>query len=238
MASSASHRAAWWSLGAAALAGSYAFSRRTRGFGQIAEELRSGFTRFRSPSIGPLLLPLMQAATRKPTPSVDGVNVEAVQIAGPDGNPLSVYVYRPDGLKPGGAAMLYTHGGGMIIGSAPAYHGQVSAYARDVGILVVSTDYHLAPQHPFPALLDDVHAACRWLAGSAETLDIDARRIVVAGDSAGGGLTAALCQRLRDGSETQPMFQLLIYPMLDDRTGTALPQSCPGLFNAMRQRAF
>ncbi len=220
MARSESYRAVWWSLGAAALAGSYASTRRTRGFEHIAEELRSGFSRFRSPSIGPLLLPLMQAATRKPSPSVDGVDVEARQIDGPDGDPLTIYIYRPAGLQPGASAMLYTHGGGMIIGSAPAYHDKVSAYARDLGMLVVSADYRLAPQHPFPAPLDDVHAAYCWLVGSADTLDVDARRLVVAGDSGGGGLTAALCLRLRDESEPLPAFQLLIYPMLDDRTGT------------------
>ena len=214
-------RTAWWSLGAAAVVGTYAFRRRTRGFEQVAEELRSNFSRFRSPSIGPVLLPLMRAATSKLTTPVDGIYVEAVEIEGPNGDPLTVYLYRPEGLKPGAAAMLYTHGGGMIIGSAPAYHDKVSAYARDLGILVVSADYRLAPQHPFPAPLDDVHAAYRWLVASAVTLDVDASHVVVAGDSAGGGLTAALCQRLLDEGGTQPTFQLLIYPMLDDRTGTA-----------------
>ena len=84
--------------------------------------------------------------------------------------------------------------------------------------MVVSTEYRLAPEHPFPTPLDDVHAAYRWLLAEAEALGVEHRRIAVAGESAGGGLTAGLCQRLHDAGEIAPVFQLLIYPMLDDRT--------------------
>lgn len=106
----------------------------------------------------------------------------------------------------------------MIFGSAGAYHAVASAYARDLRILVVSTEYRLAPQHPFPAALDDVYATYRWLVSAAGYLQIDSRRIAVAGESAGGGLTAALCQRVHDAGDLAPRFQCLIYPMLDDRT--------------------
>lgn len=221
-------KAAWWSMGAVATLGLYAVSRRTRGYENVAEELRSAFSRFQSPSIGPVTLPLAQAATRRPTRCVKGVELEVRHIEGPDGQPLPIYIYRPRVLKSAGAAMLYTHGGGMIIGSAPAYHENVSAFARDLGIVVVSAEYRLAPQHPFPAPLDDVHTAYRWLVASTEELGVDARNIVVAGESAGGGLTAALCQRVHDLREQAPVFQLLIYPMLDDRTAATPPDDHTG----------
>ncbi|MEL7208924.1 MAG: alpha/beta hydrolase, partial [Actinomycetota bacterium] len=84
--------------------------------------------------------------------------------------------------------------------------------------LVVSVDYRLAPEHPFPAALDDCMAALRWLQGRAAELGVDATRIAVGGASAGGGLAASVCQRARDEGGPDICFQLLNYPMLDDRT--------------------
>ena len=98
---------------------------------------------------------------------------------------LTLYVYRPRTLPAIGPAMLYTQGGGMIVSSARGYHEAASAYARDLGILVVSTEFRLAPEHPFPAPLDDIHAAYRWMNANAAALAIDPVRITVAGDRAG-----------------------------------------------------
>jgi acetyl esterase/lipase len=83
---------------------------------------------------------------------------------------------------------------------------------------VVSVAYRLAPEHPFPAALDDAHAAWQWLQGAAASLGVDPARVAVGGASAGGGLAACLAQRLRDEGRVQPAAQLLVYPMLDDRT--------------------
>lgn len=192
------------------------YARRTRGFDRIDPTLRSALLRLRTPSFGPILLRLARMADFA-TACAEGVTVETHSVT-VKGVTTIVYLYRPESVKPSSPALLYTHGGGMIIGSARNYHAFVSAYARDLGIVVVSAEYRLAPEHPFPAALDDIHAAWRWLVTYAGKLGIDARRIAVAGESAGGGLTAALCLRLFDEGGQMPAFQLLSCPMLDDRT--------------------
>lgn len=97
-------------------------------------------------------------------------------------------------------------------------HEVCAHYARELGILVVGVDYRLAPEHPFPAALDDCYAALRWLHDRAEQLGVDPARIAVGGASAGGGLAAGLAQRAHDLAEVPVALQVLTYPMLDDRT--------------------
>jgi acetyl esterase/lipase len=116
------------------------------------------------------------------------------------------------------AAVLWIHGGGYVLGTAGQDDRHSSRLARDLDVVVVSADYRLAPEHPFPAALDDCHAAWRWVQARAADLGVDPARVVVAGASAGGGLAAALVQRLHDEGGRQPPAQLLVYPMLDDRT--------------------
>jgi acetyl esterase/lipase len=91
--------------------------------------------------------------------------------------------------------------------------------ARDVGCIVMSVDYRLAPETPFPGAVEDAYAALRWLETHAQELGVDADRIVVAGESAGGGLAAALAILARDRGNSPLSAQILVYPMLDDRTG-------------------
>lgn len=111
--------------------------------------------------------------------------------------------------------MVWIHGGGFVIGHAAMDDRTCQAWADDLGITVASVDYRLAPEHPFPAALHDCHDALAWLAGRP---DVDETRIVVGGASAGGGLAAQLALHARDRGEVAPAFQLLVYPMLDDRT--------------------
>lgn len=114
-------------------------------------------------------------------------------------------------------ALLWIHGGGTVIGAPEQDDELCSDLARRSGTLVVSVDYRLAPAHPFPAALDDCARALEWLRDQAPDLRVDPRRIAVGGSSAGGGLAAVLAQRAHD--EGRPVaFQLLVYPMLDDRT--------------------
>ncbi|UDY23547.1 alpha/beta hydrolase [Nocardioides sp. Kera G14] len=135
-----------------------------------------------------------------------------------------VYVYRPP--QPNGGALLWIHGGGTVQGRPENDHDLCSRLARDQGIVVVSTRYRLAPEHPFPAAHDDCFAALQWLHRSTDMLGIDPGRIAVGGASAGGGLAAGVVQRAHD--EGVPVaFQLLLYPMLDDRT-TTRPRSQRG----------
>jgi acetyl esterase/lipase len=110
------------------------------------------------------------------------------------------------------------HGGGYVVGSPVTYHEQCSGFADELGIIVVSVDYRLAPEHPFPAGLEDCYTALRWVHDHADALGVDPARIAVGGDSAGGGLAAALAQLALDRGKVPVCFQLLVYPMLDDRT--------------------
>ncbi|MBN2469272.1 MAG: alpha/beta hydrolase [Anaerolineae bacterium] len=130
---------------------------------------------------------------------------------------VRVRVYIPDGNRTG-AGLLWIHGGGMVIGSAAQDDRFCVNTARELGIVVVSAEYRLAPEFPFPAPLDDCYAAWRWVQDSAAQLSIDNTRIAIGGQSAGGGLAASLAQRIHDAGGNQPLAQWLFCPMLDDRT--------------------
>jgi acetyl esterase/lipase len=145
------------------------------------------------------------------TEPVAGVRVTRSDVPGGQ----DVFVYEP--AERTGGALLWVHGGGTVLGRPEGDHELCSRMARDLGIVVVSARYRLAPEHPFPAALDDLAAALRDLHARAGDLGVHPARIAVGGASAGGGLAAALAQRATD--EGVPVaFQLLVYPMLDDRT--------------------
>jgi len=124
------------------------------------------------------------------------------------------------------AALFWIHGGGLVIGRAVQDDRLCALTARELGILVVSVEYRKAPEHPFPAALEDCLAGWRWLQCEAERLRVDPTRIALGGQSAGGGLAASLAQRLHDAdtradgdaSGMVPIAQWLFCPMLDDRT--------------------
>ncbi len=162
-------------------------------------------------AVGPRLLPVARAlrrveALRRPGP---GVDVEAL-------GAISVRVHRPPSRASAPfPAVLWIHGGGYVIGSAGQDDAVCRHLAEELGALVAAVDYRLAPEHPFPVPLHDCHDALVWL---AERGDVDAERVAIAGASAGGGLAAALALLARDRGEVRPAFQLLTYPMLDDRT--------------------
>jgi acetyl esterase len=130
---------------------------------------------------------------------------------------VPVLVYTPPGerMRP---AILHIHGGGMVIGSAIAGQVGASAMAVEQDAVVVSVDYRLAPETPFPGPQEDCYAALGWMIANASLLGIDPQRIVITGESAGGGLAAALALMVRDRGEYRIAGQLLVYPMLDHRT--------------------
>lgn len=115
-------------------------------------------------------------------------------------------------------ALMLIHGGGFVLGSPDRALAQASQFAVRLGVPVICAKYRLAPQAPFPAPLDDCHRVWHGLQDQAADLGIDAARIAVAGNSAGSGLAANLVNRLHDEGGVQPCAQLLIYPMLDERT--------------------
>jgi len=131
---------------------------------------------------------------------------------------FKIRVYRPT-TGSSGAGLLWMHGGGFVVGSAAQDESICAGFARDLGLVVVSVDYRLAPEHPFPAPLNDCFAAWRWLQDLAPDYGVDPARIAVGGLSAGGGLAACLAQQIYDTGGIPPAAQILVYPMLDDRTG-------------------
>jgi acetyl esterase/lipase len=146
-----------------------------------------------------------------------GVRVENIYIPGAQAR-IRLRVYRPDVLRPPAPAMLWLHGGGFILGTPEQDDAYCVQFARELGMLVASVDYRCAPEYPFPHGLEDSYAALQWVSAHAAQLGIDAGRIALGGESGGGGLAAALAQYACDKKEVRPVFQLLIYPMLDDRT--------------------
>ncbi|MGE3855568.1 MAG: alpha/beta hydrolase [Dehalococcoidia bacterium] len=152
-----------------------------------------------------------------------GVTAEDRAVPGPEGAPpVPVRVYRGARTPAtGAAALLWIHGGGMVMGDIDQSDAYCTDVAHRLGVVVVSTDYRVAPEHPFPAPLEDCYASLRWLAQSADALGVDAARIAIGGSSAGAGLAAGLALLARDRGEVPVCYQHLIYPMLDDRNVTA-----------------
>ena len=136
-------------------------------------------------------------------------------IAGAHGDFL-VRVYKPD-AAPHRPGILYFHGGGMVVGSVDSFDGFARTLARATDAVVVSVDYHLAPEHPYPVATDEAFEALTWLMANARRLGVDPTRIAVVGDSAGGTITAGLTLRWRDSNGTPPVrAQALLYPGVDE----------------------
>ena len=141
---------------------------------------------------------------------------------GYNGGPeVRVVLYKPVDLPQGAPVVLQIHGGGFLFGTAELGDPRNRAMALAVGCAVASVEYRLAPETAFPGGLDDCYAALVWLAEQAAELGLDPARIAIRGESAGGGLAAALAVMARDLGGPAICFQLLVYPMLDDRTVNA-----------------
>lgn len=154
----------------------------------------------------------MVALMDEPAPALP--RIEDVKIPGAAGE-LPARVYAP---RVGGAplpAVAYFHGGGWVQGDLETHHGLCARLAKHAGALVVSLDYRLAPEHKFPAAVDDCLAAYRWMRARGRELGADPARVAVAGDSAGGNLSAVVSQLAAAGGTPVPTCQALIYPALD-----------------------
>jgi len=143
-----------------------------------------------------------------------------------DGATVAVRWYAKDGSAPGSAG-VYLHGGGMILSNIGLYDGTVARYVSASGVPMLAVEYRYAPEHPGLTPVEDSYAALRWLADHSAELGVDPGRIAVMGDSAGGGIAAGLALLARDRSGPAIAQQILIYPMLDDRTTTPDPQLVP-----------
>lgn len=163
----------------------------------------------------------MNAQAAQLAPEYPNISVSERIIAGPEGAPdLRVLVYTPKERSAPTGGLLWIHGGGYVIGDVEGADLEVKGIVDQVGCVVVSVDYRLAPETLFPGPVEDCYAALKWLHANADELGVDANRLAVGGDSAGGGLSACLALLARDRGEVKLAFQLLIYPMLDDRTVT------------------
>ncbi|MGP0073454.1 MAG: alpha/beta hydrolase [Bryobacteraceae bacterium] len=139
--------------------------------------------------------------------------VEELSIPGPAGNvPARLYASGRDGLR---LALVYFHGGGFVFGNLDTHDAVCRAIAKESGAVVIAVDYRLAPEHKFPAAVDDSYAATVWVAANAERLGIDPSHIAVGGDSAGGNLATVVAMRCRDAGGPALALQLLLYPVTD-----------------------
>ena len=162
--------------------------------------------------ITPNSLPVFRVAARlmdRRTPP----DVEVLTLA----SGVRVRLHRAPGARAKGPALLWIHGGGYVIGSAAQDDDLCRRFARELGVVVAAVDYRLAPEYPYPTPLEDCYGALRWL---VDLPGLDPARVAVAGASAGGGLAAALALLARDRGEVNLAAQLLVYPMVDDRSAT------------------
>lgn len=184
---------------------------------RVAPELRSRVRRIpglpiRNGAVRGLLAAVME---RMPATAVDGVDLTIVDRR--TDPRLRLRVHRPR-VPRSDAALLWIHGGGLVIGSPVQDDRFCASTARELGVVVVAVQYRLAPRHGFPAALDDCVAGWEWLQEAAPWLGVDPARVAVGGQSAGGGLAAGLAQRLHDAGGRSAAAQWLFCPMLDDRT--------------------
>lgn len=210
------------------------------------------------PELDPAVAAMLAAnADSPPTPSIPvpelRANMERIIAAEPklaepiadvrdlaiggDGAALGARVFIPNGDGPF-PAVVFLHGGGWVMGSPATHHDFCRSLCSRAGAVVVSVDYRLAPEHPFPAALDDGETALRWVADHASELRVDPDRLAVAGDSAGGNLAAALALRTALGGGPKLELLALVYPAVDAACDTAshylVAEGCGLTRDAMR----
>jgi len=187
---------------------------------RVAPELRDGLAQ-----LPPLHLPDdLDIARKAPQPvsaRSEFVRISDGCISGADSNQMMIKIYEP--IRRGGTALpalLWIHGGGYVLGHPNHDDVTCESFAKEANCVVISPDYRLAPEHPFPAAIEDCYAALTWMSSVAEEINIDKSRIAIGGGSAGGGLAAALALLARDRGGPAICFQMPLYPMIDDRNVT------------------
>lgn len=154
----------------------------------------------------------------KSTTPEPGVTVKDMKISGPVGD-IPIHIFTPEGRGPF-PVMVYYHGGGFVIADTKTYEASIRALAKQANAIMVSVDYHRAPEHKFPAAANDAYAAYKWVLEHAKEFNGDPKRVAVGGESAGGNLATVVSMMARDKKETLPVHQLLIYPVVNNDFNT------------------
>ncbi len=208
----------------------------TSAIDQVDQELRPALAVFPDfASVSPESLAVLRAQVQAgatlqlETIDTSGVEIEQVLLPRNDGTSLRVAIYAPSG-DVSEAALLHIHGGGMLMGLPEMRHRWLVSTARDCKCKIASVDYRLAPEFPYPAAFEDGLAALKWLAGKTSEQRERTLPLLISGESAGGGIAAAIAQATRDMDICRIAGQLLTYPMLDDRTGTGTTRESLGRF--------
>ena len=207
-----------------------------RAYVPAVEELASKFPRFDvSDAVGTRdtlneFLEAMQAqGVERPTD--DGIEEIERTIPGPDGAPdVPIRIYMPKDRTGPGPGFVNFHGGGFILGDLESEHPRCLTMAAEGEAVSVGVDYRLAPENPFPAGVEDCYAALQWVVDNATDLKIDPAKITIGGGSAGGNLTAAVALMARDRGGPEVAFQMLFYPVIDDRCQTPSMIDGAGLY--------
>jgi acetyl esterase/lipase len=188
---------------------------------QVDPELAAMLELFPAFDITAEALPMIRSTPTTEVEPPSTVTVSEHRVPGPEGAPeVRVLVTRAagqDGMRP---VLVWIHGGGYVLGTAEGDQPMMTEIVERIGCVCVSIDYRLAPETPHPGPIEDCYAVLRWVHGKAAELRIDPERIAIGGESAGGGLAAALAILARDRAEVPVVFQVLVYPMLDDRSVT------------------
>lgn len=185
--------------------------------GALAVMPGSNFTREGLPLLRDMMNQMMLGGGLTDT----SITIYNKMIPGAAGDPeVRVRIYEPGEKTHNRPGVLYIHGGGYIVGTPETTDFSCTHLVQEIGCTVVSVDYRLAPETPYPGPLEDCYAALLWLSSNATAFGIDASRLAVVGGSAGGGLTAALCLLARDRKGPAIAFQAPLYPMIDDRNST------------------
>jgi len=170
-------------------------------------------------------------------PKIEGVISEERRIPGPAGDPaVRIGIHTPANHSEKLPGFLWIHGGGYVMGTIDTDDTlTMPPLVKAVNCVAVTVDYRLAPEHPYPAPLEDCYAALKWMFDHADELGIDPTRIAIGGGSAGGGLAAGLALLVRDRAEMNIIYQLLVYPMIDDRNTKQASETLPDTLVWSRQ---
>lgn len=177
-----------------------------------------------TPPLNPAFLPAVQFFMKRMQDMVkipEGLKETRRKIPGYQDAPVGISIFEPEKGREPLPALVYFHGGAFALQSAPCHKKLSCSYALNTPCKVVSVDYRLLPENTFPIGLEDCFAAYRWVLENAAQLGISPNRIAVGGDSAGGALSAGVCLLARDRGIPVPCFQMLIYPVMDERQNSA-----------------